>query len=180
MMPRACERKGTIVAAKASRSARATSASSSVKPPDCACRSEVKDRHPAGEPIDPDLVAKAVARNAKGRSGRRAVGLEAHDRALAAALAAGAEDVEDDVLRQLHGLASVTEQGAAAAVDKDLPLAAGQDGAEPLAPQEVGSLERQRLELTAPGAAAHADGRRREERDDCHHGHHFDEREAGL
>src|SRR3954447_19776195 len=180
MVPRACERNGTIVAAKASRSASATSASSSVKPPDRACRLEVKDRHPAGEPIDADLEAEAVARNAKRRSGRRAVGLEAHDRALAAALAAGAEDVEDDVVGQLHGLASVTEQGAAAAVDEHLPPAAGQDGAEPLAPKEVGSLERQRLELAAPGAAAHADGQRREERDDRHHGHHLDEREAGL
>src|SRR3954454_20727371 len=176
MMPRACERNGTIVAAKASRSASATSASSSVKPPDRACRLEVKDRHPAGEPVDADLVAEAVARNAKRRSGRRAVGLEAHDGALAAPLAARAEDVEDDVVGQLHGLASVTEQGAgadvdehlqpaagqdgavagrfhglasvseqcsAAAADEPLPPAAGQDGAEPLAPKEVGSLERQ-------------------------------------
>src|SRR3954470_23116741 len=109
MMPRAGERSGTTVAAKASRTASATSASRSVKPPDRVCRSEVKDRHPTREPVDADFVAEAVARDAKRRSRRRAVGLEAHNRALAAPLAAGAEDVEHDVLGQLHGLASIAE-----------------------------------------------------------------------
>src|SRR5829696_1119371 len=141
MMLRAWNRNGTTAAAKARMSAKATSASSRVKPPSRTFKSGLNDRDPARVPIDADLIAHTLARDPERRPGGGAVRLEAHDQPASAHRRVGPDQVERDIKRNRHRLSTLAEERAPIPVDEDLPLAPRERGTEPLSAQKIGRLE---------------------------------------
>jgi hypothetical protein len=90
------------------------------------------------------------------------------------------EDIDNDVARNCDSIATITNERAAFSVERHDAIAASQDCAETLAPEQRGRFERNGLEPGAAGSRHHRHSKSAQEGDDQHHRHHFDEREAGL
>src|ERR1700744_371477 len=90
-----------------------------------------------------------------------------------------AKNVEGDVARQGDGVAAVANQDASLAVERHFAVSTGQNRAKAFAPEQRGGLQRHRLQTGAAGTRHHRYRKRSDQRDDEHHRHHLDEREAG-
>ena len=91
-----------------------------------------------------------------------------------------AQEIDRDVGWDRNDAAAITNEDAALAIDRDLALASGQNGAKAFAAKQRRRLHRHGLQLRSPGARHHNDGKRSEQGDDEHHRHDFDQREARL
>src|SRR3984885_12941586 len=178
MMRRACDKCGPSTAANASTSAKATRASSRVKPA-CPLPLSGRNRDAAGEPIDTNFIFGLVARQFQHGSGRPAVREEPHHGPPPRPRCIDAQDVEHYITRNRHDVAVIADQNASLPVNRHLALPPCHHCAQTLAPKQSGGFQRQRLELTSSGARHHRDGKRCNQSDDQHDGCDFDEGEAG-
>src|SRR5215472_15314232 len=89
-----------------------------------------------------------------------------------------AQEIDRNVGWNRYGAAAITNEDAAVAIDSNLALASGQNGAKAFAAKQRGRFHRYGLQLRSPGARHHDDDKRSKQRDDEHHRCNFDQREA--